>query len=133
MFQCRYCRVNSYLQAKQFRYVLPSKAPEGVELLYVPYWRFKGMRFSCLASKMEHQLMDVSQRAIDGVQFPLSVGLRSQTQKLCFASPDIRGRFLTPTLPFSEMIDMVNKRFNTSLSSSIVHQATIGDSTSIIY
>jgi hypothetical protein len=91
------------------------------------------MRFSCLASKTEHQLVDVSHRAIDAGQFPISVGLRSQTQKLCFASPDIKGRFLTPTLPFSKMIDIVNKRFNTSLSSAIVHQATIGDSTSIIY
>ncbi|RLB99449.1 MAG: hypothetical protein DRH90_20505 [Deltaproteobacteria bacterium] len=133
MFQCRYCRVKSYLQAKHFRFVLPNNAPGDKELLFVPYWRFKGMRFSCLAGKMEHQLVDVSHKAIDDKQFPISVGLRSQTQKLRFASPDIKGRFLTPTLPFSKMMDIIDKRFNASLNRPIVHQANIGDSLSIIY
>ncbi len=113
--------------------MLPSNAPEDKELLYVPYWRFKGMRFSCLAGKMEHQLVDVSHKAIDDEQFPSSVGLRSQTQKLRFASSEIKGRFLTTTLSFSKMIDIVDKRFNASLSRPIVHQANIGDSLSIIY
>jgi len=113
--------------------VLPNNAPGDKELLFVPYWRFKGMRFSCLAGKMEHQLVDVSHKAIDDKQFPISVGLRSQTQKLRFASPDIKGRFLTPTLPFSKMMDIIDKRFNASLNRPIVHQANIGDSLSIIY
>jgi hypothetical protein len=91
------------------------------------------MRFSCLASRMEHQLVDVSHKAVDDVRFPMSVGLRSQTQKLRFASPDIKGRFLTPTLPFSKMIDSIDKRFNASLPRPIVHQANIGDTLSIIY
>jgi hypothetical protein len=91
------------------------------------------MRFSCLADRMEHQLVDVSQKAIHEEQFPRSVGLRSQTQKLRFASPNMQGRFLTPTLPFSEMIDIIDKRFNASLSKPIIHQANIGDSLSIIY
>jgi hypothetical protein len=133
LFQCQYCRVKSYLQAKQFRYVLPSNAPEDKALFYIPYWRFKGMRFSCLANKMEHQLVDVSHKAIDDEQFPRSLGLRSQTQKLRFASPAIEGQFLTPTLSFSKMIDITDKRFNASLPRPIVHQANIGDSLSIIY
>ena len=133
LFQCQYCRVKSYLQAKQFRYVLPSNAPEDKELIYVPYWRFKGMRFSCLAKGMEHQLVDVSHKAIHEEQFPRSVGLRSQTQKLRFASSDIKGRFLAPTLPFSEMIRIIDKRFKPSHTKPIVHQADIGDSLSIIY
>ena len=91
------------------------------------------MRFSCLAGKMEHQLVDTSHKAIDDEQFPISVGLRSQTQTLRFASPDIKGRFLTPTLSFSKMIDIIDKRFNASLPKPIVHQANIGDSLSIIY
>ena len=91
------------------------------------------MRFSCLSSKMKHQLVDVSHKAIQDEHFPLSVGLRSQTQKLRFASPDIKGRFLTPTLSFSRVIDIIDKRFNASLPRPIVHQADIGDSLSIIY
>jgi len=133
LFQCQYCRVKSYLLAKQFRYVLPSHAPEDKELLYVPYWRFKGMRFSCLANGMEHQLIDVSHKAMDEEQFPRSVGLRSQTQKLRFAASHMKGRFLTPTLPFSDLIPIIDKRFNTSLSKPIAHQADIGDNLSIIY
>jgi len=48
LFLCEYCRVKSYLITKDyFRYTLPSKAPENKKLLYFPYWRFKGMLFSC--------------------------------------------------------------------------------------
>jgi DNA-directed RNA polymerase subunit RPC12/RpoP len=132
LFHCEYCRVKSYLQAEQFRYVLPHQAPKDKQLLYVPYWRFKGMRFTCLADRMEHRLIDVSLRAIDGEAFPRSVGIRSQTQKLRFASPEMKGRFLTPTIPNGAMMDIIDKRFAT-LTNPIVHQADIGDSLSIIY
>ena len=48
-------------------------------------------------------------------------------------SPATKGRFLTPTLPFSKMIDIIDKRLDASLPGPTVYQANIGDNLSIIY
>ncbi|MCK7515939.1 MAG: hypothetical protein MZV70_76205 [Desulfobacterales bacterium] len=43
LFACPFCRVKSFLLTRDyFRYVLPAKNPAGKELVYFPYWRFKG-------------------------------------------------------------------------------------------
>ena len=134
MFTCGFCRVKSFLQERgHFRYLLPSKAPEGKELVYVPYWRFKGMLFTCLEKGIRHRFVDVSQRAVDDNIFPLSVGLRSQALKLKFVTPKSRGTFLKPTLPFEDVLDIIDRRFSSQLTGPIVHRAHIGDSLSIIY
>ena len=134
LFTCEFCRVKSFLHEQgHFRYLLPSKAPKEKELLYVPYWRFKGMLFSCLEKEIRNRFVDMSQRAVDGDLFPVSVGLRSQALKLKFVTPKSQGTFLKPTLPFEEVIDIIDRRFRDQLPGPIVHRAHIGDSLSIIY
>ena len=79
LFTCEFCRVKSYLVAEDvFRYLLPSQAPESKNLLYFPYWRFKGMLFSCAGSGIAHKFVDVSHQAVLSHLFPNSLGLRSQ-------------------------------------------------------
>ena len=134
LFTCEFCRVKSFLQERgYFRYLLPSKAPEEKELVYVPYWRFKGMLFTCLEKEIRHRFVDVSQRAVDENLFPLSVGLRSQALKLKFVTPKSQGTFLKPTLPFEEVLEIIDHRFTGQLPGPIAHRAHIGDSLSIIY
>ena len=66
LFFCEYCRVKSYLITKDyFRYTLPSKAPENKKLLYFPYWRFKGMLFSCVSNGVRQKFIDVSHQAVN--------------------------------------------------------------------
>ena len=36
LFSCEFCRVNSYLMSRVYRYVLPDKASENRELIYFP-------------------------------------------------------------------------------------------------
>jgi len=134
LFTCEFCRVNSFLQERgHFRYLLPSKSPENKELVYVPYWRFKGMLFTCLEKEIHNRFVDVSQRAVDGDLFPLSVGLRSQALKLKFVTPKSQGTFLKPTLPLEEVLDIIDRRFRGQLPGPIVHRAHIGDNVSILY
>jgi len=134
LFKCAYCRVQSYLLRKNyFRYILPSKAPAGKGLFYVPYWRFKGMLFSSAGNTIHHRFIDASHQALGSSSFPISVGLRSQTLKLKFVLPKTKGLFLRPTQPFEKAMQIFKDRFNTGLPRPIYHQAHIGETLSMIY
>ena len=134
LFFCEYCRVKSYLITKDyFRYTLPSKAPENKKLLYFPYWRFKGMLFSCVSDGVRQKFIDVSHQAVNSPFFPISVGFRSQALKLKFVTPDTEGRFLEPDQPFEKIMDIFEERFKGSLPKPVFHQAHIGESLSLIY
>ena len=107
LFTCEFCRVKSYLLSRVFRYILPHPARENKEVVYFPYWRFKGMLFSCVSNGVKHRIVDVSHQAIESQHFPVSVGLRSQTMKLRFVSPETEGRFLQTSLPYEEMMRII--------------------------
>jgi ribosomal protein L37AE/L43A len=134
LFKCAFCKVSAYLMAhRYFRYVLPHNAPQGQELVYFPYWRFKGMLFSCLASGIRNRFLDVSQQAAQSTLFPASVGLRSQAMKLRFVSPETKGWFIKPVLPFRRVMAAFLTRFNSHMAGPILHQSHIGESLSLIY
>ena len=134
LFCCEYCRVKSYLITKDyFRYTLPSKAPENTKLFYFPYWRFKGMLFSCVPDRVRQNFLDVSHQAVHSPLFPISVGFRSQALKLRFVTPDTEGSFLEPDQPFEKAMNVFEKRFKGSLPKPVFHQAHIGESLSLIY
>lgn len=113
--------------------MLPNAAPENKNLVFFPYWRFKGMLFSCVESGIKHRFIDVSQQAVKSDYFPISVGLRSQALKLNFVTAESRGYFLKPTRSFKLAMDRVKRRFNTSLPKPIYHQSHIGETLSLIY
>jgi len=134
LLACEYCRVRSYLLPKDvFRYMLPSSAPKNKRLVFFPYWRFKGMLFSCLESGIKHRFIDVSHQAVESPYFPISVGLRSQALRLSFVTPETPGYFLKPTLPFKNMVEIFSQRFSRSLPDPVFHQSHIGETISIIY
>ncbi len=134
LFQCAFCKVNSYLvERSYFRYLLPHNAPDGQELIYFPYWRFKGMVFSCLPTGIQNRFLDVSQQAVQSTHFPVSVGLRSQAMKLRFVSPETKGWFIKPHLPFRQVMEAFLTRYNSKIPGPILHQSHIGESLSLIY
>jgi hypothetical protein len=134
LFTCEYCRVRSYLLSNgSFRYVLPHKAPAGADLIYVPYWRFKGMLFSFSTEGIQHRFFDVSLPALEVPQLPASLGLRSQTQKLRFANPEMPGRFLEPHHQRRAILVDFSRQLSRDLSSGVLHQAHIGEALSLIY
>jgi len=134
LFVCQYCKVKSYLLQKDFfHYMLPSIAPAGKDLLFFPYWRIKGMFFSCDSEEIQHRFIDVSHRAVESRHFPISLGLRSQTLKLQFVSPETKGRFLRPNLPFEKVMRIIEKRFDDFQPSPVLHRSHIGETLSLIY
>lgn len=134
LFECGFCKVKSYLMERSyFRYLLPHNAPANQEIVYFPYWRFKGMVFSCLPSGIQNRFLDISQQAVPSTWFPLSVGLRSQAMKLQFVSPETRGWFIRPALPFRQVMETLLTRQNRNIKGPILHQAPIGESLSLLY
>ena len=134
LFSCEFCRVKSFLVVKDvFRYLLPSQAPESKNLLYFPYWRFKGMLFSCAGNGISHKFVDVSHQAVLSHLFPSNLGLRSQALKLKFVKSENAGRFLKPTLSFEQIEKNFESRFDKSSPKPVLHQAHIGETLSLIY
>lgn len=133
LFKCAYCRVPSYLASRFYRYILPHSAPAHKELIYFPYWRFKGMLFSCVSGGIQHRVVDVSYQALDSIYFPNSVGLRSQALKLRFVTPQTEGLFLQPQISRQEMVRNIEHRYSKSLPKPLFHQAFIGETISQIY
>jgi hypothetical protein len=134
LFHCDFCKVNSYLvEHSYFRYLLPHKAPPDRQLVYFPYWRFKGMLFSCLHSGIEHRFLDISRQAVQAPLFPPSVGLRSQALKLRFVSPETQGWFIKPALPFRRVMETFLTNINREMPQPVFHQSQVGESLSLIY
>jgi hypothetical protein len=116
-----------------FKYMLPHSSSNSGDVVYFPYWRFKGMIFSCLGTGTKSKFLDVSQQAISSSYFPVSVGLRSQAMTLKFVTPDSEGIFLRPEISLEDMIGVLKKRFSADLPKPILYQAEIGETISLIY
>lgn len=134
VFSCEFCRVKSCLMAKDFfRYVIPHCAPEGTDLIHVPYWRLKGTLFSYAAGGIHKRFMDISHPAISLPAVPSSLGLRAQAMKLGFFAPDLPGYFLRHTLPAGQIMNLFAARFSASLPAPALCQEFAGENLSLIY
>jgi hypothetical protein len=134
LFTCEFCKVKSYLvPGEYFQYQLPHKAPSGKSLLYFPYWRFKGMMFSCISEEIKEQFIDVSHQAVESKGFPYSLGFRSQALKLRFVSPENGDMFLPPAQSFDKVYQTFEAKFESRLPKPIFHHAHIGENLSLIY
>jgi len=126
--------VKSYLVTKDyFRYMLPHAAPAGKSLLFLPYWRFKGSFFVSLQGGIKHRIVDVSQQAVSSPLFPASLGLRSQTLKLRFVSPDNEGAFLKPMVSSKELLRVAEETFTSTTREPMFARTFVGDTMSQIY
>ncbi len=127
--------MTSYLMPRHFfHYRLPHKAPDGQQLLYIPYWRFRGMMFSCVARDIQQQFVDLSQLALDDTPlFPGSLGLRAQAMKLKFVTPDTEGYFVHSSMSFKKAMQCFENRFNETKAGKPIFREYIGETASLIY
>jgi len=106
-FVCEYCRVKSCICRQGFpRYMFsrspPARAhpeaPDDEDLVYIPYWRFKGVRYTCGPQGVTHKFLDISAIALEqfSSHLPFSLGFRSQALPLKQITPETRGRFFRP-------------------------------------
>jgi hypothetical protein len=113
--------------------VLPNKAPEGKHLIYFPYWRSRGMFFSCGGNGITDRYADMSHQAVKSDIFPVSVGLRSQALKLKFASRAHNGHYLKPAFPLKQVLEIFKNHLSMEALPPIFHQDYINESLSLIY
>ncbi|MFZ2445648.1 MAG: hypothetical protein WAW37_04775 [Syntrophobacteraceae bacterium] len=101
IFQCSFCRVRLFIwSGDHFRYFIAPKAPVPGPLVFVPYWRLKGIIYSLDGAQISSGIIDSSLLAVGSVPLPPSLGVRPQVLKLRYATPEVCGVFLTPDLPF---------------------------------
>lgn len=133
LFHCEFCRVTSYLIANEvFRYTLPSKAVDQ-DLIYIPYWRFKGTVHSCTTTGIQSRVVDASIQGIGSRHLPISLGLRAQAMKLRFATSAVAGRFVPPQLAARAAAEEIMTRIGAPAGTEVHHREFIGETLSLIY
>jgi len=134
LLHCRYCGVKSYLTAAvPFHFVLPHQAPADQEMIFVPYWRFKGNVFTCQASRVDFRFVDITQNAAPGIGVPESLGFRAQAMTLKLLDPQTEGVFLNPVLDLADILAKVAKLDPQPARETVYHRACIGERTSLVY
>jgi DNA-directed RNA polymerase subunit RPC12/RpoP len=138
LFACPYCRVKYYMfSEKAPRYVLPPPESYRDEIVFVPYWRFKGDIYSCLPYQIKNHILDTTIQAVDGPNLPISLGLRPQVLKLNFRLPDSPGRYLEPRVKLETALEEIQARLKTVDKLGDVprpfHSTFFGETVSIIF
>jgi ribosomal protein L37AE/L43A len=136
LFTCTYCRVKSCLIPKGvFRYTLSHAVDTGRQIVFFPYWRYRGARFSCMDTEIRHQFVDITHQAVESVYFPATMGLRAQAMRLSFVSSQSPpGRFLAPALPLKDVLLRQEARFKTAMAKhQLYHLSHVGEVLSLIY
>ena len=116
-----------------FRYLLPHNPTVDRELIYFPFWRFKGILYSCVNAGVVSRFVDSSQQAIKSTHFPFSAGIRPQVGKLTFATEKSKGRFLRPDIPYADAINLFKTSLARFVPKPIYHQSYIGEIVSLLY
>ncbi|MEJ5366237.1 MAG: hypothetical protein WHS86_14145 [Desulfosoma sp.] len=138
LFQCPYCRIRLVLRSSpHWTYVLPAAEPYRFRpLVYVPYWRFRGLVFALDASDVTDRILDTSAPAVAASGLPPSLGLRPQAMALRFYDPNDPGTFLEPTVTLPSFLHSLGSGLRGRLkgaAAQIYSQAFIGESVSVIY
>ena len=112
------------------------KAPESREIIYIPYWRFKGTLFyGTLTQGIANRFLDISRLALPpGADYlPASLGVRCQALPLKLVSAETRGRFLKPCRLQETMdeFDRINQVVR--IKTETIFKEYIGEAASLIY
>jgi len=138
LFSCSYCRTRLYLIPKDyFRYYLPPPDLFSKDIIFVPYWRLRGMAFFCKADQLGHRVIDVSPLALRRTFLPPSLGVRPQALKLRLISPGMKAAFFNPHVPLETVIQNIGMQLHPMDGSvsigPIAYKAFIGETVSLIY
>jgi hypothetical protein len=138
LFACSYCRVRLYLlSGDYFRYYLPPRSAHSKEILFAPYWRFKGLSFFCGGEGVTYRVNDLSYLASQHSFLPRSLGIRPQALKLRFLSPEITARFFPLQLPVKSVMETVERHLHSldgpAAGGPVSHKAYLGETISLIY
>ena len=138
LLTCSYCHVTLYLWTpSQFCYCLPALKASSENLIFVPYWRFKGDAYSIIPYEVRQRALDATLLASSHRMLPATLGIKPQALKLRFASGEIQGTFIRPQMSLQQAAMRIQNQFQAlegSLSSqSPFHREFIGEVGSLIF
>jgi hypothetical protein len=138
LLTCSYCHVKLYLWTpSQFCYCLPALKASSENLIFIPYWRFKGVAYSVIPFEVRHRILDATLLASSHRMLPVTLGIKPQALKLRFASGEIQGTFIKPQMSLQEAVMLIQKQFQV-LEGSLLnrppfHREFIGELGSLIF
>jgi hypothetical protein len=138
LLTCSYCHVRLYLWTpNQFCYCLPVLKAPSENLIFIPYWRFKGVVYSIIPYEVRDRVLDATLLATAHRVLPVTLGIKPQALKLRFASGEIKGTFVKPQLSLQEAVMRIQKQFQVLegglLSRPPFHREFIGELGSLIF
>lgn len=126
---CPFCRTRLYLaNTDHFSCHIPADPAYDGELIYIPYWRFKGAVFSASLSGLTHRFIDANAVAVRLAGLQHSIGLRPQTLKLHFTARDIPGKFIAADRPLEEALPGTTEK-----TADVFRRSFIGETVTRIY
>jgi len=129
IFACAFCRTRLFINTSDhLRYCIPPPAGVTGEVIYIPYWRIRGLAYHFQPLSLTDRYIDVNLKALDMPGLPPSLGLRPQAMTLKFASSAPQGTFIKP---LRTLHDVMPETDRTKLG--IHHELFIGEITSLIY
>ncbi|MCP3899083.1 MAG: hypothetical protein GY707_05035 [Desulfobacteraceae bacterium] len=138
IIECPFCRVRSILSVQPFPcyYFEPRQEKlSDIPVIYIPYWRFKGLEFTLSSEQVVYRVIDSSWVAIDKLEkqgIPSSLGLRSQTQKLKFIQSETKGLFYPHSISKKQILSHIDKDQSVANKKKQVH-IHVGEIISLIY
>ncbi len=136
-FECGFCRVRLCIAPGDFmRYYIPPKNPKAGDMVFIPYWRFRGKSFTVLPYKIDQSMIDTSFKAASIQYLPESLGLRTQTQALRFASPDMNAAFLSSESKYTDIHEsavLASRLHRDPPGMKVFHRAFVGETISKVF
>ncbi len=138
LLTCSYCHVRLYLWTpNQFCYCLPALKASSESLIFIPYWRFKGVAYSIIPYEVRQRVLDATLLATAHRMFPATLGIKPQALKLRFASGEIQGTFVKPQMSLQEAVMLIQNQFRvlegSLLNQPPFHREFIGELGSLIF
>lgn len=98
---CPFCKTKLCIKQQDcLRYCFTPSDPFLEDVLFVPYWRFRGIHLQCKTSGITDTVIDRTFLAIDDQCFKPTLGIRPQSLRLRFARPMENARFIMPKTAF---------------------------------
>ncbi len=105
LFACPYCKVRLYITSESvLRFHLPPVRVDE-EVAYIPYWRTKGVQFTCRRSGVTTGVVDRTSRALQSSGLPYSLGVRPQVLRLRFVGRAASKALIQPSIDFRDPSD----------------------------
>ena len=127
ILDCTFCRTRLFIVSTgPFHYYIP--APAADNLVYMPYWRIRGLAYTMKPLETTNRYFDTSLKALPLAGLVTSLGVRPQAMKLRFLTPDTPGDFLRPALKAEQSLPQ-----SIPAKGAQSYDIFIGDTVSLIY